>query len=751
MESSWAATISSILDDHILTLQIVALFVVVLAGLALILVNRQLTVKRLRESEKAFRDLYDNIGEGVFRSTLDGRMISANPYLVRLNGFDSEAEMLREVTDIGGQWYVDPNRRAEINARLLAEGQVSDVVSEVYRYRTRERIWIEETVRLVRDPRTNEPSCYHGTVREVTEAVRRLELQRRYEQIASAISGCILQFRMLPDGSSSVIYASPGLKTLFGVTPEDAAEDSALIRNAVHPDDLPRVAQTLLRSRDTLTIWQCDHRVVVSEGPERWLSVYAFPEREADGSTLWHGFITDVTERKRSEARIHALAYYDELTGLPNRTRILEVLGESQDDALLRSRWNALLFIDLDQFKLLNDSKGHLAGDALLREIAARLQRYDDRATLIGRYGGDEFVILLQYLGRHRDAAEAKVMSLATAVAEDLAKPFVVDEWRFETTASIGVAFFAGERHDLDAILKQADLAMYEAKAAGGGRIRFFETAMQEELDERMTLRRELREAFARDELTLVYQPQMDDAWRCVGAEALIRWQHPVRGELRPHVFLPLVEPSGLGMMVDGYVLKTACGMLRAWQETPTTRDLCMSVNITASQLGRPEFIGLVAEAIRDAAIDPALLMLELTEQVMLKDVAAVGAAMARLKEMGVKLALDDFGTGFSSLSHLRQLPLDALKVDRSFVRDIDTSPGDRAIVGTVLGFATGLNLSVIAEGVETPSSLAVLQELGCRYFQGYLFARPMPGEDFLVFAALDPEARRSAAGVPPA
>ncbi len=739
------------MDDHDLSLRIVALLVIAFAGLVIILAQRHLTVKRLRESEKAFRDLYDNIGEGVFRSTLDGRMISANPYLVRLNGFDSEAEMLGEVTDIGGQWYVDPNRRAEIHARLLAEGHVSGLVSEVYRYRTRERIWVEENVHLVRDPHSGQPLHYDGTVREVTEAVRRLELQRRYEQIAGAISGCIYQHRMRPDGHSSLPYASPGITPLLGVTPEDMARDSSPIADVVHREDLGRVIKSLLYSRDTLTKWQCEYRAVVPGQPERWLLVHAFPEREADGSTLWHGFISDVTERKRSEARIHALAYYDDLTGLPNRTRILEVLRESQDDVLLRSRWNALLFVDLDHFKLLNDSKGHLAGDALLKEVAARLQRYDDRATLIGRYGGDEFVILLQYLGKHRDAAEAKVMALATAVAEDLTKPFVVDEWRFETTASIGVSFFAGEMHDLDAILKQADLAMYEAKAAGGGRIRFFKPEMQEELDERMTLRRELREALAGNELTLVYQPQLDDAWHCVGAEALIRWQHPVRGELRPHVFLPLVEPSGLGATVDAYVLKTACGMLKSWQETPTTRGLCMSVNITASQLGRPGFIGLVAETVREAAIDPALLMLELTEQVMLEDVAAVGAAMARLKEMGVKLALDDFGTGFSSLSHLRQLPLDALKIDRSFVRDIDTSPGDRAIVGTVLGFARALNLSVIAEGVETPSSLAVLQALGCRAFQGYLFARPMPGDAFLAFAALDPDARRTAAGVPPA
>lgn len=748
MDSSGAATIEAILGNHVLSLQILALFVIIVAALGVILVNRQLTLKRLRESEQAFRDLYDNIGEGVFRSTLDGRMISANPYLVRLNGFDSEAQMLREVTDIGSQWYVDPNRRAEIHARLVAEGQISGIVSEVYRYRTRERIWVEETTRLVRDRRTGEPRYYDGTVREVTETVRRLDLQRRYDQIASAISGCMFQLRMLPDGSGWMPYASAGLTALFGVTPEQAAEDPERIRSAIHPDDFAQVSQTLNRSRDTLTAWQCEHRVVVPGVPERWLFVHAFPEREADGSTLWHGFITDVTERRQSEARIQALAYFDSLTGLPNRRRILEVLGEARDDRSRRGRWNALLFIDLDQFKLLNDSKGHLAGDALLCEVAGRLRRYTDRASLVGRHGGDEFVILLQHLGRDRTAAERRVMTFAAEVAEDLALPFVIDEWRFETTASIGVAFFGEERPDPDAILKQADLAMYEAKAAGGGRIRVFEPAMQEQLEEQLTLRRELREGLERGHLTLVYQPQMDDAWGCVGAEALLRWQHPVRGELKPQAFLPLVEPAGLGALVDGFVLRTACRTLKSWQERPATRGLYLSVNITANQLGRPEFIGVIAEALQEAGVDPALLMLELTEQVMLKDVQAASCAMTKLRGMGVKLALDDFGTGYSSLTYLRQLPLDVLKIDRTFVQDLGSNNGDRAIVGTVLGFAQSLGLSVIAEGVETERNLAVLQVLGCRCFQGYLFARPMPGDDFIAFAGLAPADRRAAVGV---
>jgi diguanylate cyclase (GGDEF)-like protein/PAS domain S-box-containing protein len=708
-------------------------------------INRQLTVRRLRQSEQAFRDLYDQISEGVFRSTLAGRMISANPYLVRLNGFDSEAEMLREMNDIAGQWYVDPNRRSEIHAMLLDRDTVAGIVSEVYRYRTRERIWIEENTRLVRDPDTGAPLYYDGTVREVSEMVRRLELQRRYDKIAAVISGCLYQHRRRPGGESSMPYASQGLTELFGVRPEEVVDDASILARVIHPDDLERVEASLDRSRDTLTAWQCEYRVTAPGKPEKWIFAHAFPEREPDGSTLWHGFLTDVTERKRAEERIYRLAYFDALTGLPNRSQILDLLREAQLQSGRRGRWGALLFVDLDQFKLLNDTKGHLAGDKLLREVADRLRSSADGTTLVGRYGGDEFVILLQYLGVDQAAAEARVRSFSASVVERLAAPFDLDGSLFETTASIGVALFLGSDQPVDELLKQADLAMYEAKEAGAGRLCFFAPEMQAELEERMTLRRELREAIERGELTLLYQPQVDDERRCLGAEALLRWRHPVRGEIKPLVFLGIAEPSGLGAMIDAFVLRTACATLRSWQDSPSTRGLGLSVNITAHQLSRSEFITTVAEALGEAGAEPTRLTLELTEHVMLDDVVEVGHAMAALKAMGVKLALDDFGTGYSSLTYLRQLPLDLLKIDRSFVRDLDTSASDRAIVKTILDFAQNLKLSVVAEGVETERQLLILRQMGCRAFQGFLFAHPMPNEQFLAFASADPVTRREA------
>jgi diguanylate cyclase (GGDEF)-like protein/PAS domain S-box-containing protein len=716
--------------------EILALLAVAVAVLIVIAIHRQITVRRLRESERAFRDLYDHVNEGIFRSTLDGRMISANPYLVRLNGFQSEAEMLREVNDIAGQWYVDPNRRAEIHQMLLEHGRVSGLVSEVYRYRTRERIWIEESTRLVRDPRTDEPLYYDGTVREVTESVRRLELQQRYDKITAVISGCLYQHRRRPDGRSSMPYASKGLVDLFGIEPEAVVDDASILGKVIHPDDMQRIVDSLTVSRETLTAWQCEYRVIVPGRPEKWVFAHAFPEREPDGSTLWHGFLTDVTERKRSEARIYSLAYFDALTGLPNRAQLLEAIRHAQSHSARRGRFGALLFIDLDQFKILNDTKGHLAGDQLLREVAERLRLSSDRSTVIGRFGGDEFVIIYQNLGSTRDTAERKVSGLARRILDRIAQPFEFDSLSFETTASIGIAMFSGATDTPDDLLRQADLAMYRAKEAGIGQVRFFEAAMQAELAERISLRRELREAAEKGELIVLFQPQVDDHRRCVAVEALLRWRHPTRGEMGPSEFLWLAEPGGLGAVIDTFVLRQACNTLRAWREDPATSSLGVAVNVTAHQLRRPEFIATVADALQAAGVEPSLLTLELTEHVMLDDMATIGKAMARLKAMGVRIALDDFGTGFSSLTHLKQLPLDSIKVDRSFVRDLETSPSDRAIVQTILSFAQSLEVTVVAEGVETEVQMMLLRQLGCRRYQGFLFARPMPAEEIPGFVA---------------
>ena len=350
----------------------------------------------------------------------------------------------------------------------------------------------------------------------------------------------------------------------------------------------------------------------------------------------------------------------------------------------------------------------------------------------MARLGGDEFVVLLNGLSGDPSLATQRVREIAEHILSSVDQPFQLEEDDFQTTASIGAALFKEEERDFDEILKRADLAMYEAKASGRGTVRFFRHAMQVAAAERLVLTSDLRQALRDGNLVLHYQPLVDRGGRWIGAEALIRWNHATRGIIGAADFIPLAERSGFMGTIDSWVLKTACRTLKAWEDDPLTRGLRLAVNVGARQLSGTDFVATVEEALTETGANPNLLALELTEHVMLDDIDEVSATMGRLKELGVRFALDDFGTGYSSLSYLKRLPFDTLKIDRSFVRDIETDPNDREIVQTILNIARSLKVSVIAEGVETELQALLLRQLGCHAFQGYYFARPEPLEIFL-------------------
>jgi diguanylate cyclase (GGDEF)-like protein/PAS domain S-box-containing protein len=715
-----------------LLLELIIILFAACAALVFAVVNRQRTLTRLRQAERTFLQLYQNIDEGVFRSTLDGRMISANPALVRLNGYASEEELLASVNDIASEWYVDPNRRAELHALLVEHGIVQNFVSEVYRHKTRERIWIEESTRLARDPTTGEPLYYDGIIREVTEAVRRQQLQNRVEKTTSLIPGCVYQHRLRPDGTSHIPYASIGLKHIYGVAPETVAEDASILVKVVHPDDIDRVLASFEESARTLKPRECEYRVRTATGEEKWVFGQSIPEREPDGSVLWHGFMTDITERKRAEARITDLAFFDALTGLPNRANLLAGLGDRLAGSGRTGEFGALLFIDLDQFKVLNDTKGHHVGDRLLCEVAARLRsRVRDR-DLLARLGGDEFVVALAGLGDSASASSREARRIGGDLLAILAEPFVVEGLPFQTTASIGIALFSGSEIAVEDLLKRADLAMYQAKAAGGGGMSFFQPEMLAVLEKKVALTADLRDALDRGGLTLLYQPQIDSQGRCFGAEALLRWNHPVSGVIEPGDFLALAEPAGLAAAIDEFVVRTAISTLRAWRDDPLTSGLELAINVNARQLGHRGFAEMVEAELGEAGVEPGRLILELTEHVMLDDVEKVTAIMDRLRAFGVRFALDDFGTGYSTLSHLNRLPIDALKIDRSFVNDLETDRSDRAIVQTIISISRSLRITVIAEGVETEVQALLLRQLGCHAYQGHLFAEAMTLDAFM-------------------
>ncbi|MTW21608.1 putative bifunctional diguanylate cyclase/phosphodiesterase [Allochromatium palmeri] len=445
------------------------------------------------------------------------------------------------------------------------------------------------------------------------------------------------------------------------------------------------------------------------------------------------GFCTDITARKLAEEQIHNLAYFDPLTELPNRRLLLDRLRQTMVVSSRHQEYGALLMIDLDHFKDLNDTQGHDIGDRLLTEVARRLTASVRREDTVARLGGDEYVIVAGELGTDESGAALLAEQIAEQIHCALGRPYMLEEGRltYHSSASVGVTLFCGQEIGVELLLKQADVALYQAKYAGRNTIRFFNPDMQAAIDARATLETALRRAMNSDELSLYFQPQVDRDGRVIGAEALLRWLPSDAEPISPTRFIPLAEETGLIIPIGLWVLEQACAQLGAWQADASTRELVLSINVSACQFHQPDFVVQVQETIAEFGIDATHLKLELTESLVLDRIDQVIARMHMLKDLGVSFSLDDFGTGYSSLSYLKRLPIDQVKIDQSFVRDLAHDQNDAAIVRAVLAMSRSLGLNVIAEGVETAEQFDFLLSHGCEQFQGYLFGKPAPIDDF--------------------
>lgn len=445
------------------------------------------------------------------------------------------------------------------------------------------------------------------------------------------------------------------------------------------------------------------------------------------------GTLRDITERKQAEARIEYLAYFDALTELPNRRLLLDRLEQNISRANRHGHYGAMLFLDLDRFKNINDSLGHPVGDALLKEVSKRL-RVDLRSEdTVSRLGGDEFVMLLSDLGSDPVSAAAVAQQKAETIQARLAQKYQISEHVLHVTPSIGVAMFPSSDQTNETgndILRYADTAMYRAKDDGRDTIRFFLPSMQSAADARLAIEKELRYAIEKNELSLYFQPQVDSSGTIVGAETLIRWIHPEKGFISPATFIPVAEATGLILPIGHWVLKGACEYLKAWDDAGLAIQH-LAVNVSPRQFRQPDFVEQVCTILEETGANPALLGLELTEGIVIDNVLDTIEKMHALKQFGIELSIDDFGTGYSSLAYLKKMPLDILKIDQSFVRDISTDSSDAAIVDTIISMANHLDLKVVAEGVETELELAFLAGKGCKIYQGYHFSRPVPDDQF--------------------
>ncbi|MDA8454953.1 EAL domain-containing protein [Acidovorax sp. GBBC 3334] len=561
-----------------------------------------------------------------------------------------------------------------------------------------------------------------------------------------------------------------------------AARAAAEMARQASDAHIRRQASLLDKARDAIIVRDLDHRITFwNEGAER---LYGWKREEATGQSIatllyqdaqeflratgttrkqgeWTGEIvqfhrdgrrldvegrwtlvkgeqgqpdailainTDIGQRKATEREIQRLAFYDSLTGLPNRMLLMDRMRQALATAQRRRQGGALLFIDLDNFKTLNDTLGHDQGDVLLQQVAARLNTCVRSVDTVARLGGDEFVVMIEALSARPEELAMSARTVGEKILAVLATPYVLQGYHYRSTPSIGVAPFSDARTTtVGELLKQADLAMYQAKTAGRNTLRFFDPGMQAVVTARAELENDLRTALAREQFALHYQPQVDHQGRVTGVEALVRWPHPQRGMVSPGEFIPLAEETGLVLPLGRWVLHTACAQLARWQGEPGRAHLGMAVNVSSRQFHHEAFVDDVVRAIATTGAPAARLKLELTESLFVEDMETTIATMSALRAHGVGFSLDDFGTGYSSLSYLKRMPLDQLKIDQSFVRDLLTDPNDAAIVDTIIALSRSLGLDVIAEGVETAEQRERLERAGCLAYQGYFFSRPLP------------------------
>ncbi|OJX34084.1 MAG: hypothetical protein BGO74_04505 [Burkholderiales bacterium 68-12] len=654
------------------------------------------------------------ISQGVLIVDAQGLVTYCNPALCAITG--------RALQDIVGQapdfLWGDERARAQLwggaaGQPCVGQGQRRDGTP----------FWFEAVVNPVQD---GEGGAMHRVVvlRDITES-RRVEQEMRIAATAfESMHGMIVT-----DAQTHILRVNRAFTAMTGYGAEEVVgRKPSMFQSGRHDAQFYADMWRALKERGAWfgEIW--DRR---KNGAIYPLLQSISAVRNDEGQvTHYVAAFADISERKEAEEKIRHLAFYDPLTHLPNRRLLLDRLQHAMALSERMGSHGALMFIDLDQFKSLNDTLGHDVGDLLLIEVARRLQETVRASDTAGRQGGDEFVVMLEDLAPDAVEAAAQARAVAEKLLAVLNQPYQLAGRELRNTPSIGVTLFRGQETSLDALMRQADLAMYQSKTAGRNMLHFFDPQMQEAVTQRVQMDTELQKGLERGEFRLHYQPQVDAQGRILGAEALLRWMHPQRGTVLPGEFIALAEETGLIIPLGQWVLEEACRQLAQWSASAATAPLVLSVNVSARQFHQPDFVAGVLQALQQTGAPATRLRLELTESLMLHDVEGVIAKMQELRAHGVGFALDDFGTGYSSLSYLRRLPLDVLKIDRAFVRDIVTEPNVASIAHGIVHLAQSLGLSVVAEGVEQPGQFDILQRQGCTGYQGYLFGRPVPAQE---------------------
>ena len=700
-------------------------------------VQRKEAEQALRVSEERFRVTISQAAVGITVTGLDLHHVMVNGKYAEIMGYAQEELLGLAVKDV-----VRPEDYEEALSfrRRMIQGESGTFDREKQLVRKDgSLVWVMVSTSLVRGKR-GEPKHYISVIQDISDR-KRVELAlRESEEKFVQLSSNIPQAFWISDATlKEIIYMSPACESMLGVPVVALKRKPWLLVRAVHPDDRARV----LHARKSAPAGDYDeiYRIVRPDGTVRWVQDRAFPVREGDGAVhRVAGIAEDITHRKEAEEKLLYLAHYDALTGLPNRNMFYDRLTQAMAQARRRNRLVAVMFLDLDRFKITNDTLGHSAGDDLLIQVARRLSDRVRVGDTVGRFGGDEFGLILSDLRSFEDgrAVAEKMMGAFEA-------PFLLERSEVYVSGSIGISMYPADSDDEGTLMKNADAAMYRAKEAGRNNFQFYTAEMNERALHRLDMENSLRRALERREFIFHYQPKVDLAsGRITGMEALLRWQRPGRGMVQPVEFVPLLEDSGLIVSIGEWLLDAACMQIKAWERAGAA-PVPVAINLSARQFASKDLGRTIQRVLDHHRIAPHLLQLELTESSLMTNTDDAVQTLRYLKSLGVHLSIDDFGTGYSSLAYLQLFPIDALKIDRSFVSDITSDVNDATIIRAVIGMAHNLGLKVVAEGVENEAQLSFLVANGCDEMQGFYYSPPLPGEDCTALL-LDPPPLRLAA-----
>jgi diguanylate cyclase (GGDEF)-like protein/PAS domain S-box-containing protein len=680
----------------------------------------------LRKEQAFLAAIVKSSDDAIVGNALDGTITSWNKSAEIMLGYTAEEMVGRSVLCL-----VPPEHRDEEEATVAATLR-GESIKHFDTERLRKdgsRISVSVTVSPIRDK--------DGKIIGASRIARDITDSKHAETSQRLAAACFesSEAMVVSDANSVILRVNQAFTEITGYTAEEAAGHKTNLLKSGRQAEGFYAAMWETLSREGSWKGEVWNRRKNGDVYPVWLTITAVKGRPGK-VTHYVGIFSDITRRKEAEDQIKELAFYDPLTRLPNRRLLIDRLGHALAASARNRREGGLMFIDLDNFKTLNDTLGHAMGDLLLQNVSERLSACIRDGDTVARLGGDEFVVMVEDLSEKPDEAAAQIKTIGEKILAAFNQPFTIAHQKIDSTASIGATLFREHRGNIGELLKRADIAMYQAKAAGRNSLRFFDPALQAAVKARADLESELRQGISEGQFLLHYQPQVDGEGHLIGAEALVRWQHPARGLVAPGQFIPLAEETGLILSLGRWVLETGCAQIVAWGRRAETAHLTLAVNVSARQFRQAGFVDQVLAVVADSGADPERLKLELTESMLLDDIEDIIAKMSALKARGLSFSLDDFGTGYSSLSYLKRLPLSQLKIDQAFVRDILADPNDAAIARTIIDLAQSLGLAVIAEGVESEAQRDFLAGHGCDAYQGYLFGRPVPMAEFETWSA---------------